>query len=462
MDLSVVVPTLNGRTQLRRCLDALGEHAPEAEVVVVNGPSTDGTTGTVRERAEVDVLVEIADRNPNAARNAGLEHARGEWVAFVSDEYAIEAAWYDAVAEATGTDGAADRGSSRLAGALPDSLLGAGTTVADATRGITDRSKRLAARARAGDGTDDTPDGDTPIDDTPADDTLPNETSADETPTNEAPTSETPAEDSTRTEDGSIGEGSSHDDAEGAGPAAPGEEGTGSEAGEGVDGISEYDGSGGNGGIEDRSTDGSAPTDRDERANDPPAVLTGPIRRELNGETTQSPESRTVAGRSITYFNPHNVAFRREALDATDGFDEHLQVGGARDLAHRLAAGEHVVSWHGEMCVRGEYDADGTGRDPRWDARSLSYRLVKNYGLRPAVARRIAERVTGDGLSGARNAIQGDLALSQWLGAARDVLVGTVLGIVDGLRARWRDRERRNPNGRSSRSDRAVRVYDQR
>ncbi|MFB6196694.1 MAG: glycosyltransferase family 2 protein [Halobacteriaceae archaeon] len=41
MDLSVVVPTLNSRDRLVECLNALGERAPDAEVIVVNGPSTE-------------------------------------------------------------------------------------------------------------------------------------------------------------------------------------------------------------------------------------------------------------------------------------------------------------------------------------------------------------------------------------------------------------------------------------
>ena len=54
MQLSVVVPTLNARRRLVACLDALAAVAPESEVVVVNGPSADGTTGIVREREDVD------------------------------------------------------------------------------------------------------------------------------------------------------------------------------------------------------------------------------------------------------------------------------------------------------------------------------------------------------------------------------------------------------------------------
>ena len=71
MQLSVVVPTLNARRRLVACLDALAAAAPGSEVVVVNGPSADSTTGTVRERDDVDVLVEVADRNVNVMRKAG-------------------------------------------------------------------------------------------------------------------------------------------------------------------------------------------------------------------------------------------------------------------------------------------------------------------------------------------------------------------------------------------------------
>ncbi len=98
MELSVVVPTLNDRDELRRCLDALAAEAP-AEMVVVNGPSTDGTSGMVRERSDVDVLVEIDDRNVNVARNAGLDRIRGDAVAFVDPTMAIEPGWLDAVSE---------------------------------------------------------------------------------------------------------------------------------------------------------------------------------------------------------------------------------------------------------------------------------------------------------------------------------------------------------------------------
>lgn len=95
MELSVVVPTLNDRDELRGCLDAIAAEDPH-EIVVVNGPSTDGTSGMVRDRSDVDVLVEIDDRNVNVARNAGLDRVRGDAVAFVDPTTVVESGWLEA------------------------------------------------------------------------------------------------------------------------------------------------------------------------------------------------------------------------------------------------------------------------------------------------------------------------------------------------------------------------------
>jgi len=95
-----VVPTLNARDRLAGCLDALAERAPAAEVVVVDGPSTDGTAGMVRDRDDVDVLVDIVERNVNVARNAGIEAASGDAVAFLEDALRPEPGWADAAREA--------------------------------------------------------------------------------------------------------------------------------------------------------------------------------------------------------------------------------------------------------------------------------------------------------------------------------------------------------------------------
>ena len=99
MKLSVVVPTLNGRERLASCLDALATHAPEAEVVVANGPSADGTTGMVQARDDVDVLIEVSDRKLDVARNAGISAATGDVIALVNHDTVIEESWPGALSE---------------------------------------------------------------------------------------------------------------------------------------------------------------------------------------------------------------------------------------------------------------------------------------------------------------------------------------------------------------------------
>jgi len=298
MQLSVVVPTLDGRERLARTLDALAEHVPDAEVVVVNGPSTDGTTGMVRERDDVDVLVELADRQITVARNAGIDRATGDAIAFVDHTATVMPTWAAALRE----------------------------------------------------------------------------------------------------------------------------------------------------GLE------TAP------------VVTGPTTAqvETGGEMTDA-ESRTIAGRDVTYFNPGNVAFERAILDELDGFDEYLEIGGSRDLAHRLAGRGFEVTWTDEMCLERSVGADGGERDRDWGwkYRSLAYRLVKNYSLRPTVVRRLLFHACSDCLSQLRGVGSGDTPPSEWLGIGKNVVTNMAGGIRAGFSARRKDRtERRNPSGRSTRADRAVSVYD--
>lgn len=297
MELSVVVPTLNAREELADCLDALAEHASSAEVIVVNGPSADGTTGMVQERSDVDVLVELADRKINVARNAGIDWSTGAYVAFVNHTLEVGEQWAISV-----------------------------------KRGLS-----------------------------------------------------------------------------------------------------------GN------------------------AVVTGPTRSQIAGNALEASEERAIGGRTVAYFNPGNVAFTREPLDELDGFDESLSVGGARDFAHRLAASEYGVCWDDQMAVTEAVGADGgePETDWGWKYRSLSYRLIKNYGFRPTVVRRILSHAGTDAYQHLKAVAKGNERPSRWLGTGRDVVAGIVGGIWGGLGARRRDRtKRRNPNGRSSRADRAVTVYD--
>lgn len=104
MELSVVVATLNDRDALADSLDGLATAVPSAELIVVNGPSADGTSGMVRDRTDVDLLLELADRNLNVARNAGAATASGEVVAFVDERTEVSTGWGDGLEAALDAD----------------------------------------------------------------------------------------------------------------------------------------------------------------------------------------------------------------------------------------------------------------------------------------------------------------------------------------------------------------------
>ena len=181
------------------------------------------------------------------------------------------------------------------------------------------------------------------------------------------------------------------------------------------------------------------------------------------------PERSQIAGYDVTYFESGNVAFRRDALRDLDGFDEYLRVGGARDAAHRLARMDREVAWRPAMAARKELPtptaADG-GRSAHewgWKYRGLAYRLLKNYGVRPTVLLRTGSHAVGDALAAAKDVVRGESTPSRWAATGRDVMVGLTGGTSDGIVARRRDRSpARNPNGISTRADRAVAKYDRR
>jgi glycosyltransferase involved in cell wall biosynthesis len=190
-------------------------------------------------------------------------------------------------------------------------------------------------------------------------------------------------------------------------------------------------------------------------------VVTGPVHhRTAVGFETKAPEHRRIAGREVTYFDGGNAAMTGELLERLDGFDEYLLIGGARDAAHRVATLEGRTDW-AEAVTAKRASASREETAYGWKYRSLAYRLAKNYGLRPSVAWRTVRQALGDARGEFRPVLTGQRRPSQWLGEGRDVLVNGLRGAVDGRIARLRDRSpARNPNGVSSRSDRAVHTHD--
>jgi glycosyltransferase involved in cell wall biosynthesis len=81
--VSVVIPVFNGERFLREAVQSVldQKYAP-VEIIVVDDGSTDGTAVVARSLPETVRYLHQTNQGPSAARNRGIEHARGELIAF--------------------------------------------------------------------------------------------------------------------------------------------------------------------------------------------------------------------------------------------------------------------------------------------------------------------------------------------------------------------------------------------
>ena len=82
-DISCIVPVYNGEHFLAEALDSvLAQSHPPMEIIVIDDGSTDGTPEVVARYREHVRYHRQENAGPAAARNAGLDIARGELIAF--------------------------------------------------------------------------------------------------------------------------------------------------------------------------------------------------------------------------------------------------------------------------------------------------------------------------------------------------------------------------------------------
>ncbi len=100
-EISVVIPVRNQAGKIGRCLEAVfAQSLPPAEVIIVDGRSTDETVETAR---KYPVKVCYQDYGAaGAARQIGAENARGEFIAFTDADCIPDSNWLQTlVAEIT-------------------------------------------------------------------------------------------------------------------------------------------------------------------------------------------------------------------------------------------------------------------------------------------------------------------------------------------------------------------------
>jgi len=96
----VVVPVYNGANTIAACVDSLlALRYPEdrVEVLVVDNGSRDGTASVLTQYDGRVVRLSESTRGPGAARNAGLERASGDVVAFTDADCRVDPDWLMAV-----------------------------------------------------------------------------------------------------------------------------------------------------------------------------------------------------------------------------------------------------------------------------------------------------------------------------------------------------------------------------
>lgn len=107
--ISVIIPVYNAESTLRRCIDSvLAQSYKDIEIIIVDDGSTDASGPVCDEYAQRDSRVRVLHQENcgvSAARNAGLELAKGEWVAFCDSDDSVNASWIEKMVEASSSAG---------------------------------------------------------------------------------------------------------------------------------------------------------------------------------------------------------------------------------------------------------------------------------------------------------------------------------------------------------------------
>lgn len=93
-DISIIVPCYNSERYLRVCLESLrAQKGPTLELIFIDDGSTDETGAMLDSFAAEDLrakVYHIPNGGVSAARNLGISHATGRYIAFVDADDALE------------------------------------------------------------------------------------------------------------------------------------------------------------------------------------------------------------------------------------------------------------------------------------------------------------------------------------------------------------------------------------
>ncbi|MHC4784098.1 MAG: glycosyltransferase family 2 protein [Planctomycetota bacterium] len=84
MKISVVIPAYNAEKHIARAIESvLAQTRPADEVIVIDDGSSDGTGDVVRSFGDKVIFIQQENAGASVARNAGIEAATSDWIAFL-------------------------------------------------------------------------------------------------------------------------------------------------------------------------------------------------------------------------------------------------------------------------------------------------------------------------------------------------------------------------------------------
>ena len=98
--ISVIIPVLNERQSIRRCIGEVLSQAAGSEIIVCDGGSTDGSPDIVEEFRDRGVILVRTRKGRGTQMNAGASAASRDILLFLHADTRLERGWRDAVIQA--------------------------------------------------------------------------------------------------------------------------------------------------------------------------------------------------------------------------------------------------------------------------------------------------------------------------------------------------------------------------
>lgn len=108
MNLTVIIPIYNAEKHLKKCINSvLNQDTVDFELLLINDGSTDQSGRICEEFAKKDQRIKIfhqINAGVSAARNTGIENAKGKWITFIDADDYVQENYFDVLNLQTKTD----------------------------------------------------------------------------------------------------------------------------------------------------------------------------------------------------------------------------------------------------------------------------------------------------------------------------------------------------------------------